>query len=342
MVGCIALSLAVAGKAWDKTSLGMLRKALDKMDPRDTMKRKGRMAQFTGPGWVSAVCERTDELRQFTKACELVGDFLTSASAERDAFHKLCAGLKSPAAKMFHIGGYGVPVLVRACTVARSFIRGDGAGSGVHPDADAWEKDLRDMHQSSTRRIFDMLAVTSYPDAVALQSTVRGLARGVWSQSIARHYASVSLVDLPCQACEFGGILGAVKSILGGGDAEAIRWLLARLPGDLDGLKAMGERLRKITAKTKRKGDGLDRQAAGVVTKAWLEQLPERPAVSMECVYTSGGGDMFGLPRIFCPRCSELLPSRRRGRKKRECDACYRARVRKADAERQAKKRRLQ
>ena len=97
------------------------------------------------------------------------------------------------------------------------------------------------MHQNNTKRIFDLLAVTSYSDALALQHTVMELARRVWSVRIARHFTSVSLVDLPCQACEFAGILGAVKAIHGGGDDSAIRWLLQRLPGDLHQLKAMVE-----------------------------------------------------------------------------------------------------
>ena len=112
---------------------------------------------------------------------------------------------------------------------------------------------------------------------------------------------------------------------------KAIRWLLARLPGKMCDLKATGKRLKTITAKIQGRGNGLDRQAAGDVTRAWLQESPEPLSVSMESVYNRGGGDMFGIPCIDCPSCHELLAPRWRGRKRRLCDECYRQKVRLAD-----------
>ena len=106
-------------------------------------------------------------------------------------------------------------------------------------DADAWMH-LRNMHESRTKGIFDNLGVYSFDDALAMQNMVREMAPRAWSASIARHYSSISPVDLPCQACEFGAILGAARRIRGGGEGEAIAWLLQHLPGDLQALKDMG------------------------------------------------------------------------------------------------------
>ena len=103
----------------------------------------------------------------------------------------------------------------------------------------------------------------------------------------------------------------------------------------------MGETMKKLTAKVDGKGDGLDRQAATNVTKRWLSTRPAPQAVSMESVYTQGlGENMFGMPCVVCPACSQVMIGRLRGRKRRECAECYRIRVRQADRERQAKTRR--
>ena len=52
-------------------------------------------------------------------------------------------------------------------------------------DADAWLH-LRNMHDERTKAIFDTLAVHSFEDALAMQTTVRELARRVWSPNIAK------------------------------------------------------------------------------------------------------------------------------------------------------------
>ena len=337
-VGDVAVSLAVAGKMWDKQAITRLHSELRKMDPRDTMKRKGFMTLWSGPKWVSGLA-KAKNMKQFLQASHLVGEFLTSKVLEPSSFHELCVALNSPHAKLHNVATYSIPHVVRACCVARAFIHGDGAEKPIQLDATAWEKHLRDMHDQTTSKMFGLLGVASHRDAQILQSTLVELARHIWSASVARHFASMSIVDLPCQACEFSGVLGAVKSIHGGGDVQTMNWLLSHLPGDLGELKTMGETLRRKVAFTEGKGDGLDRQSAGVVTRVWLKQKPCLSIVSMKSVLTNGSWDMFGLLVVVCPKCSQPMPGRWRGRKPTECDACYRKRIRQADAERKAKQR---
>ena len=101
-------------------------------------------------------------------------------------------------------------------------------------------KQLRNMLAGGATTIFDMLAMKNFQGALALEPTVRDLARRRWGSRIAAHYSSVSLAVLPCQAFEFGGILGAVRGIRGCGDAQAIVWLLKHLPDEASKPKAMG------------------------------------------------------------------------------------------------------
>ena len=343
LVGDAGVALAVAGGKWDRASLTKLCSDLETLNPRDRMKRKGRMSQYSGPTWVRGVFRTTAGIQRFQRAAELVGGFLVCDAPAPSAFHGLCVALKSTEAKLPGVSAYSIPHLARACYVGRAFIRGDGVADAVEIDEEAWSKDLRVMHKDRTRGIFDLLKVDEHADALALQGSIAELARRVWSTSVARHYASVSLVDLPCAACEFGGVLGAVRSIHGGGDAQAVQWLLQHLPGRLPALKAMGESLKKITAKVDGRGDGLDRQCSGTVTRAWLKDVPQASSVTMESVFIRGGGDkFFRMPSVTCPSCDCVIQPRWRGRKRAVCDACYRARVRAADAKRQAKRRRMQ
>ena len=166
------------------------------------------------------------------------------------------------------------------------------------------------------------------------------MAQHVWSRRISARY-TVSLLDLPCQACEVNRVLGAVKAIHGGGDEEAIRFILKRLPSGLRQLRPMGWRLKqRIPRLTPGKGDGYDRQAARAVTKAWLQMKPQWQGESLHALCTRGGGDIFRLPSVVCPLCSSTMAFDR-NKPRSDCDACYRARRRKSDLERTRKKRRL-
>ena len=340
-VGDIGTALAVAGKCWDKASMRQLLQSLGRLLPADRMKRKGRMAAYSGPTWIRKVTATAGTLKRFDAAAEALGSFLTASSVSPSAFHELCATLKGPA-KLVNVSQYSVPHLVRACCVGRAFIRGDGVDSAVQPDADAWASDLRVMHRDRTKGIFDLLNVRDYHDACAMRGTIYFLAKHVWSSSVARHYSSISLVDLPCCACEFGGVLGAVDSIHGGGDAGAVRWLLRHLPGGLAKLKTMGLLLKQDVARVEGRGDGNDRQAAGTITRGWLKGAPAAPASTMETIFNRGGGDtVFGIPAVLCPECDGHMEVRVLGRKRASCDECYHARVRATDAARQARRRRL-
>ena len=341
VVADVAISLAVAGKIWDKASLGKLCGTLDMLEPCDRQKRKSRMSQWTGPSWIRGCLSTPSALQRFQKASALLGAFLTSTVVEPGALHTLCTALKAPCAKMPGVGNYSVPHLVRACCIARAFIRGDRLEVALPADAEAWQKDLRDMHKERTKPNFDLLGVTSFADALVMLGSMRELARRVWSSSVARNYASISLIDLPCSACEFGGVIGSIMSIHGCGQEHAIHWLLRHLSGRLEDLKAMGQHSKKETGSLCGRGDGLDRQCSGSVTRRWLLQNPGVPSFNMEHVFSRGGGDdMFGLVPIICPSCSEIMPPRSRGRKQRTCDECYRAHVRAVDAERQVRRRR--
>ena len=196
------------------------------------------------------------------------------------------------------------------------------------------------MHSKSTSRIFDVLAIHRYEDALALQITVTQMAHHVWPSRTSARYSAVSLWDLPCQACEFNGVLAAVKSIHGGGDEKAIRFLLERLPGDVRQLSAMGQSLKTLLAKIPGTCDGYSRQAASLATMAWLNMNPKWQRESMHRLCTRGGGDIFGLPTVVCPVCSSSM-SFHRERFRSDCDACYGARRRRLDAERSRKRRRL-
>ena len=114
---------------------------------------------------------------------------------------------------------------------------------------------------------------------------------------------------------------------------------MCHLPGDLDELKAMGRRLRFVTNTVEGKGDGLDRQAVGAVTRVWLKGHPTRPQVSMQSVFASARWGLFKLPRVQCPLCNGFIGSRRGCRKRSECDACHRDRVRRVDADRKEQRR---
>ena len=297
------------------------------------------MAQYSGPQWIRKIAATRDRMTAFHVASNCLGDFLTAAVAEDTDFHQVCKALKVPPGKLFQLGDYSVPHLVRACSVGRAHLHGDGVRGRIRMDADAWMH-LRNMHDSRTKGSFDTLAVHSFQDALALENTVREMAPRVWSASIARHYASVSIVDLPCQACEFGGVLGAVKRISGGGEGKATDWLLRHLPADLQVLKGMGLELKRLTGMAPTRGDGLDTQAAGAVAAQWLKRVPEKAegCMTLQEALTRGSGGFVALPKLCCPGCDSVLLTRLMGRKRKLCDPCYKAFRKHKDWERYNKK----
>ena len=225
--------------------------------------------------------------------------------------------------------------------VTRVIIRGVGDDGLWSLNSNAWSLHLRNMHKDRTSHIFDMLGVDDLDDTLAMQVTVRELAKRVWSSRVAAQYSSLSLVDLPCQACEYGGVLTAVQAIRIGGEHVAIEWLLKHLPGGIDVLKGMGCSIKVATSHLEGKGDGLDRQAAGCVTRAWLKQNHASPRLSMWSACIRSREDIFQLHTVYCPECSGFMQDTRRGPKRHMCEDCVQAKRRHFDKERQAKRRRL-
>ena len=61
-----AALLAVAGQTWDEKALAALIEKLDQLEPRDSKKCKGRMAQYTGPKWIRGILADPGHLTRFS------------------------------------------------------------------------------------------------------------------------------------------------------------------------------------------------------------------------------------------------------------------------------------
>ena len=195
------------------------------------------------------------------------------------------------------------------------------------------------MHAENTKNIFDVLAVFTRDDALAMTLTIVGLARSMFSRPMSRHFNSVSLMDLPCEAFEFAGVLAASKrymkqqgGIRVGGDKAVIQWLTQQLPVSVEGLKKMGTALRIRTQKHSTRGDGTDAQAASAVTLAWLTQPDRRERARRgrpSSEWQDGKKGVFGLPSLHCHDCGEFLKDKATsghvfGSRVQRCSACRR------------------
>ena len=209
------------------------------------------------------------------------------------------------------VGKYSVPHLVRACSAARQFV--DGVLLEVSPAA--WQRHLRVMHDDRTTNQFNFLEVHSHDDATAMLRTVVQSARAFYSSRVATPFGRASFIDLPCQVCELAGVLGSVKAHRGAlAHAGAIRdrlddvdWLLARLPGSGSGIKKMSKSAKLRSSRILGRGNGMDLQCAGHVTKRWLRSNPLRLRSSLLDVCGAGRGGPFRLPRVLCLTCSCVL-----------------------------------
>ena len=149
------------------------------------MKRKGRMAVYTGTKWVRGLCSDALQHGQFHRVSDLLGDLLTSKVLKSGAFDEVCRKLKQSEYKLRHLSVYGIPHLVRVCMVTRAIIRGVGDDGLWSLDSNAWSVHLRNMHRHSTSHIFHMLGVDDLDDALAMQVSVREFATRVWSSRVA-------------------------------------------------------------------------------------------------------------------------------------------------------------
>ena len=342
VVGRRALDLAARGGRWTCRSLQALLRELQGLDPADASKRRGRMSQFSGPPWLSNLLSDSSHLEQFSAAADAVGNLLHAPvlAGGSKMFSAACSELKGPA-KLPLLGAYSVPHLMRACVVARRVI--DGAVIDV--SGDAWLHDLRTMHRERTADVFDTLGVHSLDDALVMQRSVMGVVKTFYSTRTVAKYSGMSLVDLPCQACELIGVLNFVKKHLSthacGGRGDPARWILERLPGDDAGIKALSKQLKVSRERVEGKGNGLDLQCAAAVTKSWLGMDPE-PLVAKSfwrCTRAGGAGIPFTLPRVKCLSCQGPLTNSVFRGYDSWCQACRLTHRLELDATRSAKRR---
>ena len=238
---------------------------------------------------------------------------------------------------------------------------------------DVFVKHFRDMTADRTQGIFNKLAVHSQDDALSMLRAYLGMARKVFCSTTAARHSAASLVDLPCQSCELGGVLGAVAKARrphrpegrqntrghGGGrglantrergaapreqlEVDDIRWLLSRLPADLSEALRMMKGLKGLSAMAEGKGDGLDRQCSGTVAAGWLRSQPPVLANSWLTVLDRQADLPFELPVLRCRSCDGLVTVLHgRGGHFDLCRPCRTAAFRAKDAARQATKRAL-
>jgi len=211
VVGRRALDLAARGGRWTCRSLEALLRELQRLDPADASKRRGRMSQFSGPPWLSNLLSDSSHLEQFSAAADAVGNLLDAPvlAGGSKLFSAVCTELKGPA-KLPLLGAYSVPHLMRACVVARRVID----GTVIDVSGDTWLQDLRPMHRERTAGVFDTLGVHSLDDALVMQRSVMGVVKTFYSTRTVAKYSGMSLVDLPCQACELVGVLNFLEKHL--------------------------------------------------------------------------------------------------------------------------------
>ena len=166
-----------------------------------------------------------------------------------------------------------------------------------------------------------------------------------------------SLCDLPCQACELGGVLGAVKKFrtdrghtrtnthvrgeaVDVAEINDVKWLLARLPSDEATASAMKRALAGSVSMVDGKGDGLDRQCSGSITAAWLKSQPEEVPNSFAEVLARKIRLPYQLLALRCRECDGTLTSLvLRSDGMEVCDGCRSDLTRAHDRARQNAKR---
>ena len=324
-------------RTWTHPHLLALLSRMDALSPQLNGKRRGRMTQFTGSRWLRALLEKDDNLAVFHAVGVVLGSYicdvdpaipasLTSAAAENPAaaaesfFARVCNALQEPRFKLPMIDKYSVPHIVRACTHVRRM-----AGNPVDtPCAVGWNYHLKVMHAERTDEQFAALSVSSYHDACLMLFSIRTCLKSWYGRSLrgAGHLSAMDLIDLPCQTCEFGAVLSAVRTFLRRGcgepvgDEQAVSWLLSQLPRARTAAVRMSKRLKQLARKHEGYTTGLDAGCAGAVTLRWLQESAGRsPALRPgEDVWTAfplrGCGVLLGLPNLGCSACGELFSAK--------------------------------
>ena len=243
--------------------------------------------------------------------------FNTTTNVVSPTVADICNRLKAKGNKLPLVGKYSVPHLVRACYVARFQIDGLELDMGDG----AWDKHLRNMTADRTANIFNKLQVFSLDDALSMLRAHLGMVRGVYHRNTLVKHKPASLCDLACQACELGGVLGAVKKYrkklrtntrergvaTDGPEMDDVKWLLARLPSDEAEAVNMKKLLAGTVSMVDGKGDGKDRQCSGSITAAWLKTSPAEVLGSFGQVLARQIRLPYELPTLRCRECDATI-----------------------------------
>jgi len=318
LVGEMASVLAKSGRRWATDNLKRLHKRLLELQPKDAGKRKGRMCQFSGPAWLQNLLADSNHVKTFFRAAVVVAEmFNTTANAVPPTVADVCNRLQAKANKLPMVGKYSVPHLVRACYVCRFHIDGRELDMGDG----AWSKHLREMTADRTSNIFDKLQVFSEDDALAMLRAHLGMLRAVYHRNTLVKHKPASLCDLACQACELGGVLGAVKKYrktlrtnthergvaIDVPEMDDVKWLLARLPTDEAEQSNMKKLLAGTVSMADGKGDGKDLQCSGSITMSWLNTSPPEVPGSFYHVLDFQIRLPYQLPTLRCRECDATI-----------------------------------
>ena len=206
-------------QAWPVALVKALLKDLRKLPGKHVSKRKGFMSMWSGPRWLHLAYRSTVTRSQVIKACSVLGQYIEGRVGFLEACRKLKGECRIPG-----LGTYSVPHVVRACTPFRMQL---GHGDGL---CTRYWQHLRGMHADSTRQTFDLLGVVTFKDALSMRLSVMEMLRGHFaSRHSSSSYRQMSVVDLPCQVCEFKSLLKVVCSVPQLRFSAAASWLLMRL-----------------------------------------------------------------------------------------------------------------
>ena len=318
LVGEMARVLAKSGRHWATANLQCLHTRLLDLHPKDAGKRKGRMCQFSGPAWLQKLLANGDHVSTFFRAAKVVGEmFNTTANAVLPTVADVCDQLKAKSLKLPLVGKYSVPHLVRACYVCRFQVDGRELDMGDG----AWSTHMREMTTDRTSNIFDKLQVFSEDDALSMLRAHLGMMRAMYHRNTLVKHKPASLCDLACQACELGGVLGAVKKYrktlrsnthergvaIDVPEMDDVKWLLARLPTDEEEQSNMKKLLAGTVSMVDGKGDGKDLQCSGSITSGWLNTSPQEVPESFGHVLAFQVRLPYQLPTLRCRDCDATI-----------------------------------
>ena len=247
-------------EAWPVALVKALLQDLRQLPGKFVSKRKGFMSIWSGPRWLHLAFRSSLTRSQVSKASSVLGQYIEGRVGFLEACRKLKGHCRIPG-----LGTYSVPHVVRACTPFRMQLgHGDGLCSG------SWQH-LRGMHADSTRHTFDLLGVVTYKDALSMRLSVLEMMCGHFaSRHSSSCYRQMSVVDLPCQVCEFKSLLKVVCSVRQLRFSAAATWLLKRLSVVTEHCVCQAKSLKLKTLKNVESRSGLDEGSSACVVRVWL------------------------------------------------------------------------